>query len=669
MSEKFVEEPKQKLHSLVESCTEFSSEDKAFHLQQIETGETNEDKIKFYIEAAKKRTEIVRNAPEDKKGFVLEEINKLLNQSSHGNREQVKGKQLQSMQKSLDQFLENQKIVKEKTQRLHYLPSGVENRIWERFMKRLEEETSGNILSPVLMDKFRKSVETTFSHLTRTLELQETLKKGMANEEKYFWLHGKKSKENENDRLSKILETRLEEWLSQKRSLRDWKNEFDKLVMKQTPKGIKEFNENYTQVFTQEFWSLFPKANPMSFPNFTAEFNFKTEKDFLTEFSLSDLKKFPKKLKKAITQDEKEILGEFFSHEEKTQQLSKLKGLSEKKPKELLILLFNLKKQQEKNRNFASKDLVQAKKFYLARNPKAAESELKSLEKKFGKGVLRNLGEQNFAKILELRMMRIYELEKRLKNIKDKNERKYIQSQLDELCVGAYCNLDQKSVEDRKEKVNELMETISEKRKQGKLIEAKAAAKKLYGLDNEKAQNQIDQINKEMNKKSDKDKEKDSESDNENSEEKQKKIDFLEKSIEHAKKVMEACDQIGIPKNDPAFWGPEGVKNRVLWLKKHGLYDTYQKFNGSDPNIPKDAQTGGFRFRWMDSRGTELNGSRATDGMKYLVRYKESGYILAAIAGAFSVNWKSASSPTYTPDKYIIKVEEQLTDIKGKKVA
>ena len=214
-----------------------------------------------------------------------------------------------------------------------------------------------------------------------------------------------------------------------------------------------------------------------------------------------------------------------------------------------------------------------------------------------------------------------------------------------------------------------VMETISEKRKQGKLIEAKAAAKKLYGLDNEKAQNQIDQINKEMNKKSDKDKEKDSESDNENSEEKQKKIDFLEKSIEHAKKVMEACDQIGIPKNDPAFWGPEGVKNRVLWLKKHGLYDTYQKFNGSDPNIPKDAQTGGFRFRWMDSRGTELNGSRATDGMKYLVRYKESGYILAAIAGAFSVNWKSASSPTYTPDKYIIKVEEQLTDIKGKKVA
>lgn len=669
MSEKITEESKQKLISLVGSCADFSAEDKFFHLQQIEKGETDEEKVSFYIEAAEKRAEIVRNAPEDKKEFVLEEINKLLNQSSRGNREQAKGKPLESMQKSLDQFLENQKIVKEKTQRLSYLPSGLENRIWDRFMKRLEKETSGNILSPELMEKFRKSVETTFTHLSRTLELQEKLKKRMADEEKYFWLHGKDSKEKESDRLSKILETRLEDWLDQKRSLKDWKKEFDELVSKQTPEGIKSFNENYTQVFTPEFWKLFPKANPMSFPNFTAEFNFKTEKDFLTEFSLDDLKKFPNKLKKAITSDSKEILGEFFSPSEKVQQLSKLKGLSEKNPQKLLGLLFNLKTQQEKNRNAATKELVKAKKFYLAQNPKAAESELKSIEKKFGKGVLKNLGEQNFAKTLELRMMRIGELEKRLKSSTDKEESAYLQKQLNELCKGEVCHIDQQSVDNRKEKVQGIMDEIREKRKQGKLVEAKSAAKRLYHLDNQKAQTQIDQINEAMNKKSDKDEEKDNESDNENSAEKQKKIEFLEKSIEHARKVMEACDQIGLPKNEPSFWGPDGIKNRVFWLKKHGLYDTYQKFNSSDPNIPADTQTGGFRFRWMDSRGPELNGSRATDGLKYLARYKESGYILAAIAGAFSVNWKSASSPTYTPDKYIIKVEEQLADIKGKKAA
>lgn len=656
---------KNELFELIKSCPDFTAEDRAFHEAQITTGETDLTKIQFYIKAAQKRTEIVKNSPEEKKEFVFKKVNELLDQSSGGNRENTKGKSLETMQQSIDQFLANQKLVKEKTKRLQYLPAGFEQKIWKRFMERFENETSGDILNPVLTANFKKSIDTTFSHLIRTLELQEQLKKRMSNEEKYFWLRNDKSKKSKKDRLSEMLSTRLDQWVNQDKSLKNWSVEFAELVEKQTPKGIKNFNENYTQVFTPEFWQTFPKANPMDFPNFTAEFNFKTEKDFLTKLSLGDLKKFPKKLKKAIQNDANEILADFFSDKEKSEYSSELKKCSEKNPKDLLSFLFKLKNKQRINKNQAQKEITQAKRLYLARNPRAAESEIQSLEKKFGKNILENLGEKKFKNTLELRLLRINELEKNIKSEKNKKKKLSLQKQLDELSEGSICYIDTKSANERKEKITNLKKDFEAQMKNGNLKGAKATAQRMRSFDVIQAQKLLNQVKQEMAKKEDGDEQKDSEK-APDSMEKQAKIEFLERSIEHAEKVKEACDQIGIPKDDPAFWGPEGVKNRVQWLKNHGLYSTYQKFNASDPNMPANTQNGGFRFRWMDSRGDNLTGNNATDGKKYLTRYKESGYILAALGGVFSVNWKSASSPTYTPDKFITKVQEQLGKIKGK---
>jgi hypothetical protein len=139
----------------------------------------------------------------------------------------------------------------------------------------------------------------------------------------------------------------------------------------------------------------------------------------------------------------------------------------------------------------------------------------------------------------------------------------------------------------------------------------------------------------------------------------------LERCIEHAKKIIEECGRLGIPKDDPKFWGLEGVRNRVAWLRNHGQWETYTKFNMSDKNMPSRTQNGGFRFRWVDSRGSELTPAKAEEGTKYLNRYRESGYALATLAGVFSMNWKGSSSPVYTPEKFILLVQDQLSKVKA----
>lgn len=145
--------------------------------------------------------------------------------------------------------------------------------------------------------------------------------------------------------------------------------------------------------------------------------------------------------------------------------------------------------------------------------------------------------------------------------------------------------------------------------------------------------------------------------------EKQKKVEFLDKCIEHARKVEE---ESVMPKEDPKVWSMEGVRNRRKWLHDTGKWNEYVSLNRSDKNIPKNADPTGFRFRWLNvETGSNFTGAKAEQGIKYLQRYKDSGYKIAALAGAFSINWRGASSPTYSPQRFIEKLQEEKAKILG----
>ncbi|MBT3349613.1 hypothetical protein HN954_03480 [bacterium] len=145
--------------------------------------------------------------------------------------------------------------------------------------------------------------------------------------------------------------------------------------------------------------------------------------------------------------------------------------------------------------------------------------------------------------------------------------------------------------------------------------------------------------------------------------EKQKRIEFLDKCIEHARKVDE---EDVMPKEDPKVWSIEGVRNRRHWLHDTNKWSEYVALNRSDKNIPKNADPTGFRHRWLNvETGSNLTGAKAEQGLKYLQRYKDSGYKIAALAGAFSLNWRGASSPTYSPQRFIDKIQEERSKILG----
>ncbi len=657
---------KQVLENLVYSAgSVFTAEDRQWHLEQIEAGKTDEEKIKFYIWAAGQRNEILQNTPSDKRKEVKAIIEKLLNQHAGKNREKIKGKTLEEMKEAVLQFRKNQDLVKTKTQKLRNLPAGFETRIWERFINRFENETSGDLLDPVLMANFQKSIETTFQHLAKVLEMQDRVKEKLSSE-KYFSLKASDSSETERNRLSGILQTQIFEWLGQNTRLRDWEKGLTKLINKQLPKNLKEFKEHYSNVFSKEFWKSLSTTNPMEFPNFTVGFNFQTEEDFLTKMSLKDIKSLPKKLKTTLLNDGKEILSEFFSDDEKKKEFSALNSISEKNPAKLLKKINALKKIQNQKRERAKKSLSRIKQLYFDKDSKTASAELDLFRRKYGKNVLHSMMEDRFEAMIDLRLMRINSLQKQLKLTSNSKKKKHLQDQLAELCIQRknHCDLDM-SAEERKEKVKNIEKEVKKARAENDLHGAKAKAKTLRGLNDVKAELLISEINREMEKKKEKEEASKGGKEVNTSVEKQKKIEFYEKTLEHAKGVKEACGQVGIPTDDPKFWKNEGIKNRVGWLKDHGLYETYQKFNGSDPNIPSQAQNGGFRFRWMDGMGDNLNYGKAENGIKYLQRYKESGYILAALAGAFSINWKNISSPTYTPDEYINKINELMNKVKG----
>ena len=152
------------------------------------------------------------------------------------------------------------------------------------------------------------------------------------------------------------------------------------------------------------------------------------------------------------------------------------------------------------------------------------------------------------------------------------------------------------------------------------------------------------------------------------SEEKKLILYFYDKSIEHAEKVIEECsNNWGVGANDLEFWGQEGVKNRIHLLKKRGKWKDYVRFNSNDKHIPSNARGDGFRFRWLNvNTGSRISGASADSGIKYMQRYKESGYQLCVLAGAFSIDWAGSDSTVDTPARFLEKMKSLRGSLLGK---
>lgn len=421
------------------------------------------------------------------------------------------------------------------------------------------------------------------------------------------------------------------------------------------------------KVFSDRFWRLTDQMHPNNFPNFTLTFNFALQESFTQGQSLKSIKDFSERIKKSVLQDAEELLSEFFTHEEKNKYLQDLKKKETNRPAKLLETILDLKAQKEKRHDKSTTTIQKIKLMVLQKNPKGALSEIENIKKKYGENIISVLREQGFFTKLQARVLEVQKLEKEIQSLKDPKKKKQALSQLQKLQGDspALPSKEEKGVStnEKKKEIENILKEINQFRQQGDLSSAQNAAWKLKSLDKERAEKEIQKI-KALQAKAE-NKEETIDSGAESSEGKKKKVIFLEGCIEHAKKVMEECGRLGIPKDDPKFWGLEGVRNRVAWLQKHGQWETYKKFNMSDRNMPSKTQAGGFRFRWVDALGGELTSGRAEKGTLYLNRFKESGYALATLAGAFSMNWKGSSSPVYTPERFILLVQDQLAKVKA----
>lgn len=151
--------------------------------------------------------------------------------------------------------------------------------------------------------------------------------------------------------------------------------------------------------------------------------------------------------------------------------------------------------------------------------------------------------------------------------------------------------------------------------------------------------------------------------------EKQKILEFYDKAIEHAEKVKEECANWGVRPDDIDYWGQEGAKNRMSLLKKRGTWNDYVRFNSNDKYIPSNARGDGFRFRWLNANtGSRISAAGADAGIKYMQRYKESGYQLCVLAGAFSIDWAGSDSIVDTPVRFLEKMHSLRSNLIGKSV-
>ncbi len=122
------EAQKDHLRGLVAACAQFAPRDRAFHIAQIENGETTEDKINFYIQAAKLREQVLQNVPPHKRPAILNKINSVLDEHT-GEGRGIKLQRLEEIGQAIELFRSDQTLLRHKMWRSQHLPSELGNQV------------------------------------------------------------------------------------------------------------------------------------------------------------------------------------------------------------------------------------------------------------------------------------------------------------------------------------------------------------------------------------------------------------------------------------------------------------------------------------------------------------------------------------------------------------
>lgn len=387
-----------------------------------------------------------------------------------------------------------------------------------------------------------------------------------------------------------------------------------------------KYEKYYEKVFTPEFWNLWENASitPQEFPHIRSEFLYFSPLDLQQHVTLSEVKSIPASFHRAILAEVQDTFRGVFPLAEKKKALADFKSL---KPTELhdgLLKLLGLRQKQEKAQVQFLLHRSELEGYIKGEQKESAQKKLEALIKIYGEDVLKNYK----GKVESLREEKSEsKTPNQPQQSPDQQRAKLLQNIKHNIFTGTSTSLDL----------------------------ARNDARKLGSLDPLEAQRQKDRIQEKSQALKAKNESQGNSTDRKEGLglEKQMKIKFIDGCIEHARKTKEAAAELGVPTDDPDFWSPEGCKDRVAWLQKHGKWDEYKKLNAQDKNIPSQKK-GSMHYRWLDLRtGSNLTAGKAEQGLKYLERYKDSGYRIAALGAGFSVDWKSYGSPTYDPDRFI----------------
>lgn len=385
------------------------------------------------------------------------------------------------------------------------------------------------------------------------------------------------------------------------------------------------YEKYYARVFTPEFWHLWENASltPQEFPHIRSEFLYFSPLDLQQHVTLDEVKKIPPAFYKALIEEVNDTFRNgVFPLAEKKKAVAEFKKL---KPTDLydgLLKLLSLRQRQEKSQVQFLLQRAELEGLIREQKKEAAQKKLEFLVATYGEKVAGSYKTKIESLLTE--------------TTKEKASGK---------------NLSEKP--DASEILRDIKHNIFTGTEES-LTQARRDTRKLGFIDPREATRQQELIDRKLQTlKGSNESQKKNDKQAELGLEKQMKIKFIDGCIEHARRTKEAAAELGIPTDHPDFWSPEGCKNRVKWLKGNGKWDEYAKLNAQDKNIPSQKK-GSMHYRWLDLRtGSNLTAGKAEQGLKYLDRYKDSGYRIAALGAGFSVDWKSYGSPTYDPDRFI----------------
>ncbi len=433
---------------------------------------------------------------------------------------------------------------------------------------------------------------------------------------------------------------------------------------------LERFKRVYSSIFTPDFWRLTPHMSPNDYPTFHSTLLSTDQFSFLSLHTLDSLTSVPAGVKSGLIHDAKVQLQRNFGPADQAKYLKKLQKIKPSQLADLLKVCQEIETEQSKRSPAIRRDVREINALFKAQNNSVAERKIDSFIKQYGEKSAHENGLRRTQILIKKKGRQVKSLQKRLDTLTDRTQRQQIIDQLGRLDQQSAKGLKAENKADNAQRATQLDQQISRLQHAEKWTEAQSAAKELTVYDTTKGQRRLAEVKRAQAARapeSDQDQEATAATSSEKNVEKAKKIEFYEKMIEHAENLKNACNEMGIPTDDPGYWKIDGILKRKEWLVKNGLWNSYLKFHGADKNAPPNNNYA-VLYRWVDAKSVDrLSYNKAQGGLDHLKRLKESGYPLCVMSAGLSMDWTSKESPVYTPDEFISKCVVQLGHARGEK--